>query len=151
MTGNPQVLDRIGIALILALAVLALVILVAPSVILLMISFDTRAFVSFPPQGFTFDWYRKAFEQGVLVKAMGNSLQVGVTVTLQCIFLGVPSALVCRGGRFPGKTALLVCVLELHMAPGIVLGVAVLFAGVLVGVGPSIWRQSIAITAFVLP
>lgn len=146
MTGNPQVFDRIGIALILTLAVLALVILVAPSVILLLISFDTRAFVSFPPQGFTFDWYRKAFEQGVLVKAMGNSLQVGIKVTLLCILLGVPTALVCGRGRFPGKTALLVFVLVPHM----VLGVAVLFAGALVGVGPSISLQSIAITVFVL-
>ncbi len=151
MKGNHHAaLDRIGIALIVGLAVLALLILVAPSIIVLMISFDTRAFVSFPPQGFTLDWYRKVFEQGVLVNAMINSLQVGVTVTMLCILLGVPTALVCVRGRFAGKTALSVFVLVPHMVPGIVLGVAVLFAGALVGVGPSIWLQSIAITVFVL-
>ena len=36
------------------------------------------------------------------------------------------------------------------MVPGIVLGVAVLFAGALVGVSPSIWLQSISITVFIL-
>jgi putative spermidine/putrescine transport system permease protein len=36
------------------------------------------------------------------------------------------------------------------MVPGIVLGVAVLFAGAVVGISPSIWLQSIAITVFVL-
>lgn len=143
-------LDKLGIGVIVSLAVMALILLVAPSVIVLMISFDTRAFVSFPPQGFTLDWYKMVFDQGVLVQAMLNSLQVGVTVTVLCVLLGVPTALVCVRGRFSGKTALSVFVLVPHMVPGIVLGVAVLFAGALVGVGPSIWLQSIAITVFVL-
>ncbi|MGP1397252.1 MAG: ABC transporter permease [Inquilinaceae bacterium] len=142
--------DGLGIGLILGLAILALVILVAPSIIVIMISFDTRAYVSFPPQGFTFDWYFRVFEQTVLVEAMLNSLQVGVTVTALCILLGVPTALVCVRGRFRGTTALSVFVLVPHMVPGIVLGVAVLFAGALVGIGPSIWLQSISIAVFVL-
>lgn len=151
MNGTPSAfLDKLGIGVIVSLAVMALILLVAPSVIVLMISFDTRAFVSFPPQGFTLDWYKMVFDQGVLVQAMLNSLQVGVTVTVLCVLLGVPTALVCVRGRFSGKTALSVFVLVPHMVPGIVLGVAVLFAGALVGVGPSIWLQSIAITVFVL-
>lgn len=143
-------LDRIGIGAIICLGVLALVILVAPSIIVLIISFDTRAYVSFPPEGFTFDWYARVFEQGVLVDAMLNSLQVGVTVTALCILLGVPTALACVRGRFPGATALSVFVLIPHMVPGIVLGVAILFAGALIGIGPSIWLQSISIAVFVL-
>lgn len=145
-----SLLDRIGIGAIICLGVLALVILVAPSIIVLIISFDTRAYVSFPPEGFTFDWYARVFEQGVLVDAMLNSLQVGVTVTALCILLGVPTALACVRGRFPGATALSVFVLIPHMVPGIVLGVAILFAGALIGIGPSIWLQSISIAVFVL-
>src|SRR5690606_16609287 len=41
-------------------------------------------------------------------------------------------------------------VLVPHMVPGIVLGVAILFAGALIGIGPSIWLQSISIAVFVL-
>jgi putative spermidine/putrescine transport system permease protein len=37
-----------------------------------------------------------------------------------------------------------------HMVPGIVLGIAVLFTGALVGIGPSIWLQMVAISVFVL-
>ena len=48
----------------------ALALLVAPSVIVVIISFDTRAFISFPPEGFTLEWYRRLFEQSVLVEAM---------------------------------------------------------------------------------
>lgn len=142
--------DAIGIGAIVAVAILSLVILVAPSIIVVIISFDTRAFVSFPPQGFTLDWYRQVFSQTVLVDAMINSLKVAVTVTALCIVLGVPTAIVCVRGRFTGTTALSVYVLVPHMVPGIVLGVAVLFAGALVGIGPSIGLQSISITVFVL-
>lgn len=143
-------LDALGIGAIVAVAILSLAMLVAPSIIVLMISFDTRAFVSFPPQGFTLDWYREVFAQEVLVEAMWNSLQVGVSVTALCIVLGVPTALVCVRGRFRGTTALSVYVLVPHMVPGIVLGVAVLFAGALVGIGPSIGLQAISIAVFVL-
>lgn len=142
--------DALGIGSVIALAVIALVILVAPSVVVLIISFDTRAFVSFPPQGFTFDWYKQVFAQDVLVGAMINSLKVGLAVTSICILFGVPTALVCVRGRFRGTTALSVYVLIPHMVPGIVLGVAVLFAGALVGIGPSIWLQSVSIAIFVL-
>ncbi|MEM6740621.1 MAG: ABC transporter permease [Pseudomonadota bacterium] len=142
--------DALGIGLILLVAVFSLVLLIAPSIIVVMISFDTRAFVSFPPEGFTLRWYAEVFQQGALVEAMLNSLQVGVTVTLLCIVLGVPTALACARGRFRGTTALSVFVLLPHMVPGIVLGVAVLFAGALVGVSPSIWLQSISITVFIL-
>ena len=142
--------DILGVGLILAVAVFSLVLLVAPSIIVVIISFDTRAYVSFPPEGFTLRWYAEVFDKSELVEAMLNSLQVGVTVTLLCIVLGVPTALACVRGRFRGTTALSVFVLVPHMVPGIVLGVAVLFAGALVGVSPSIWLQSISITVFIL-
>lgn len=142
--------DAVGIGIVMAFAVIALIILVAPSIVVLIISFDTRAFVSFPPQGFTLDWYRQVFSQDVLVGAMINSLKVGLAVTAICILFGVPTALVCVRGRFRGTTALSVYVLIPHMVPGIVLGVAILFAGALVGIGPSIWLQSVSIAIFVL-
>lgn len=142
--------DALGIGLIIFLALLALFILIAPSIIVLIISFDTRKYVSFPPEGFTLDWYAAVFNQSELVEAMLNSLRVGLTVTGLCILLGVPTALVCARGKFRGTTALSIFVLVPHMVPGIVLGVAVLFAGALVGIGPSIWLQSIAIAVFVL-
>lgn len=142
--------DKVGIGIIIGLAVAALVILVAPSIIVLIISFDTRAYVSFPPQGLTLDWYREVFAQDVLVSAMINSLKVALAVTAICVVLGVPTALVCVRGRFRGTTALSVYVLIPHMVPGIVLGVAVLFAGALVGIGPSIGLQSVSIAIFVL-
>jgi putative spermidine/putrescine transport system permease protein len=145
-----NVIDHIGVGLIIGLAVFALVLLVFPSIIVLMISFDTRAFVSFPPQGFTFRWYQQVFSNPVLIGAMWTSFKVGVIVTLVCVVLGVPTALACVRGEFRGRTALSIYVIVPHMVPGIVLGIAVLFTGALVGIGPSIWLQSVSLSVFVL-
>lgn len=142
--------DILGIGLILLIAVFSLILLIAPSIIVVIISFDTRAFISFPPQGFTLRWYAEVFEQTELVAAMWTSLKVGLIVTGLCILLGVPTALACVRGRFKGRTALSVFVLVPHMVPGIVLGVAVLFAGALIAVSPSIWLQSISIAVFIM-
>jgi putative spermidine/putrescine transport system permease protein len=145
-----DVLDRLGIGLIIALAVLSLALLLLPSVIVVMISFDTRAFISFPPQGFTLKWYEQVFRHPVLVGAMGTSLKVGISVTAVCIALGLPTAIACVRGQFPGRTALSIYVMIPHMVPGIVLGIAVLFTGALFGIGPSIWLQTVALSVFVL-
>jgi putative spermidine/putrescine transport system permease protein len=145
-----ELLDRLGIGAIVAVAILSLGLLVLPSVVVVIISFDTRAFISFPPQGFTLDWYYRVFQQPVLVGAMWTSIKVGLTVTALCILLGLPTALACARGEFRGRTALSIYVIVPHMVPGIVLGIAVLFTGALVGIGPSIWLQSISLAVFVL-
>ena len=145
-----SIVDMLGVGLILAVAALALALLTAPSLVVLAISFDTRAFVAWPPQGFTLDWYARVFRQDVLVEAMIHSLQVGVAVTALCVALGVPTALACARGRFRGASALSVFVLAPHMVPGIVLGVAVLFTGALVAVRPSMGLQIVSISVFVL-
>jgi putative spermidine/putrescine transport system permease protein len=153
MTGRVRTgefLDRLGIGLIIFVAVLSLALLLLPSVIVVLISFDTRAFISFPPQGFTLRWYGEVFSHPVLVGAMWTSLKVGVIVTAICVALGVPTAMACVRGEFRGRTALSIYVLIPHMVPGIVLGVAVLFTGALVGIGPSIYLQAVTLSVFVM-
>ncbi|MGO4284379.1 ABC transporter permease [Bosea sp. TAB14] len=143
-------IDRIGVATIIGVALFSLALLLLPAVIVVIMSFDTRGYISFPPAGFTFDWYAKLFAQPVLMGAMWTSIKVGLYVTALCIVLGVPTAMACARGDFRGATALSVFVLLPHMVPGIVLGVAVLFAGALFGIGPSIWLQSISIAVYVM-
>jgi len=148
--GIAEHLDRLGIGLLIGVAVLSLALLLLPSLIVVLVSFDTRAFISFPPQGFTLNWYRRVFEHEVLLGAMWTSFKVGVTVTVLCIAFGLPAALACVRGEFRGRTALSIYVIIPHMVPGIVLGIAVLFTGALFGIGPSIWLQSITLSVFVL-
>lgn len=142
--------DRIGLAVLWIMAALALLVLVAPSLIVIAISFDTRSYVSFPPVGFTLDWYRRLAANGDLVTAAWISLKVGLLVTGLCVALGVPAALACARGLFRGREALTVFVMLPHMVPGVVLGVAVLFAGAAIDLRPSISMQSVAVACFVI-
>jgi putative spermidine/putrescine transport system permease protein len=142
--------DRIGVGLVLALGVLGLAVLVVPSLIVLAVSFDTRAFVSFPPEGFTLRWYAALADNAQLVRAIVNSLWSGLVVMVLCILLGVPAALASGRGRFRWRGAVPVIVLLPHAVPGVVLGVAVLFAGSAIGLRPSLALQSFAVTAFIL-
>jgi len=143
-------LDQLGVGAIVLVAIFTLSLLLFPSLIVVIISFDTRAFLSFPPQGFTLRWYEQVFQHPVLVGAMWTSFKVGVIVTTVCVALGVPTAIACVRGEFRGRAALSIYVLLPHMVPGIVLGIAVLFTGALFGIGPSIWLQSISLSVFVL-
>jgi putative spermidine/putrescine transport system permease protein len=143
-------LDRLGVGALIGVAVFSLALLLLPAVIVVIMSFDTRGYISFPPAGFTFAWYARLFSQPVLMGAMWTSIKVGLYVTAVCVALGVPTALACARGEFRGATALSVFVLLPHMVPGIVLGVAVLFAGALFGIGPSIWLQSISLSCYIM-
>lgn len=143
-------LDRLGIGALIGVGLFSLALLLLPAVIVVIMSFDTRGYISFPPAGFTLDWYVRLFNQPVLMGAMWTSIKVGLYVTALCIALGVPTALACARGDFRGATALSVFILLPHMVPGIVLGVAVLFTGALFGIGPSIWLQSISLAVYVM-
>jgi putative spermidine/putrescine transport system permease protein len=142
--------DRLGVAAVFALAAAALVMLVAPSLIVIAISFDTRSYVSFPPEGFTFDWYRRLLADDTLTGAMLVSLKAGLLVTGICVLLGVPTAIACVRGAFRGREALSVFVLFPHMVPGVVLGIAILFAAAAIELRPSVGMHALSVACFIL-
>jgi putative spermidine/putrescine transport system permease protein len=142
--------DRVAIAAVFSLAALALLVLVGPSLIVVAISFDTRSFVSFPPEGFTLDWYRRLLADATLTNAMLVSIKAGLLVTAVCVLLGVPTALACVRGRFRGREALSVFVLFPHMVPGVVLGIAILFAAAAIDLRPSVGMHALSVACFIL-
>ena len=143
-------LDRTGLVAIVALAALSLIILIVPALIVFAISFDTRQYVSFPPTGFTVRWYEAILDQRQIVGAFLTSFKVAGLVTAICIALGLPAALAAVRGRFPGTSAVGVFVMAPHTIPGIVLGVAVLFAGASAGFPASTAMLVIALSCFFL-
>jgi ABC-type spermidine/putrescine transport system permease subunit II len=90
--------------LIIAVAILALGLLLMPVVVLMF--FDTRLYISFPPQGFTLDWYRRVFAQPVLMGAMWTSIKVAPTSPCsspaRCWASGRPSG--CNRCRWPARS-----------------------------------------------
>ncbi|MCX7322881.1 MAG: hypothetical protein NTZ14_00260, partial [Hyphomicrobiales bacterium] len=69
-------LDAAGAAVFALVAGFALLLLVAPSLIVIAVSFEPRAYISFPPSGFSLKWYWAVFENRQLTDSVQVSLMV---------------------------------------------------------------------------
>lgn len=144
-------IDRFGKALLVALFAFALLLLVAPSVIVIVISFEPRAFISFPPSGLSLRWYRSVFENRQLMDSVWVSLGIASGVAAIGLLLGVPAAFASVRGRFPGKAGVNALLLSPQMMPGMVIGIASLFFGAYFAFRASNAMLMLSLSVFCLP
>lgn len=143
--------DRVGAAALAVVAGFAFVLLVAPSVIVVIASFEPRAFISFPPSGFTLRWYQAVFENRQLTDSILVSLQVAAATTAICLVLGVPAAFATVRGTFRFRAAVNAFLLAPQMMPGMVIGIAMLFFGAYFAFRASNAMLVLALSVFCLP
>jgi spermidine/putrescine transport system permease protein len=108
-----------------AIVVLTLVFLYAPLITLMVFSFNTSR-RNIVWQGFTTDWYVKAFNNESLLQAFINSLTIAFFCTIISVVLGALAAVMLWRFRFPGKTATEGALALPIVVPEICLGVAML-------------------------
>jgi spermidine/putrescine transport system permease protein len=102
-----------------------LVFLYLPLITLMVFSFNTsRRNVVW--QGFTTDWYVKAFNNESLLQAFVNSLTIAFLCTVISVILGALSAVMLWRFRFPGKTIVEGSMALPIVVPEICMGVAML-------------------------
>ncbi|MEZ5783870.1 MAG: ABC transporter permease [Rhizobiaceae bacterium] len=77
----------------LALLVPIVILLLAPSLVILPMSFSESRVMSWPPRGFTFDWYVALFASGQWVASSRHSVEVALLSTAIALLLGVPAGL----------------------------------------------------------
>jgi putative spermidine/putrescine transport system permease protein len=75
------------------LATLAIVLLLAPTVVVIIVSFTDSFSLKFPPPGYSLRWYAALTEAWQLHFAAWNSLEVAASTTLLSVLLGVGAAL----------------------------------------------------------
>lgn len=144
-------LDRLGAILLGTLAAGGLLSLVLPTLIVIVESFDTRRFIAFPPQGFSFDRYVAVFHSDFLIQAAELSFACSlVTIALDCV-LGIPAAIALVRGQFKGKALLTAFLLSPIMLPGIVIGIAILIFYSALGATQSIPLMIVSHVVFTLP
>jgi len=107
------------------IVVATLVFLYAPLITLMAFSFnDSRRNIVW--QGFTTDWYVKAFNNESLLQAFINSLTIAFFCTIISVILGALAAVMLWRFRFPGKTLVEGSMALPIVVPEICLGVAML-------------------------
>jgi putative spermidine/putrescine transport system permease protein len=100
--------------------------LLAPILIVLLISVDTQSTMSFPPQGFSLQWYRAIWDNEAFTNGFKVSLFVALGVACVATILGVLSSLALSRYSFPGRASLSAFFLSPLLVPAIVLGLALL-------------------------
>ena len=95
---------------------LIVVYLIAPMIIVLIISFSSAPFLTFPPPGFSLQWYRKLFGSADWLDALITSVQIMLPTGVIATVLGTAAAVGIARGRFPGASI----VSSFLMAPVIV-------------------------------
>ena len=108
------------------LSVAVYVFLLAPLLVVVLASFNSADFLSFPPRGFSLRWYRALWESEVWGDSFRLSLLLTAVVTPLALIIGTLAAYALVRYSFPGKGAMATLVMAPLVMPQIVLGIALL-------------------------
>jgi putative spermidine/putrescine transport system permease protein len=133
------------------LALLTLVLLVAPTLVVLIVSFTDSYSLKFPPPGYSVRWYQKLLESFQLHFAAWNSIKVAAATTALSVVLGVAASLAIA--RSPTRTARVLDSLFMSplVLPALAFGFAALMTFSAVGLSVSITTLIIGHTAVCVP
>lgn len=125
--------------------------MLAPIVVVVVISFTSAGYAAFPIPGWSLRWFYRIWEYPPFVDAMITSVQVAVLATVLSCLLAIPAALHltrARSGWAHGVTTFLLSPLSVPM---IVIGFSSLFFLTWVGIGISFTALVITHTVACLP
>ncbi|MDH3737730.1 MAG: ABC transporter permease [Alphaproteobacteria bacterium] len=125
--------------------------LYGPLLMIVLLSFNNSEIVGFPFQGFTTRWYDVVFASPALLKALGNSVGVGILAAAIATTLALSLAMAFRH-QFRGKSIVLYLILVPIIIPGIIGGIVLLIFFGFSGVRSSLWTTVlVAHVNWVLP
>lgn len=141
---------------------IVMVIIYLPIILLVLLSFNASANVTFPITGWTLDWYiaePKPYEYGSYIsvlydqsfwKALTNSVYVSVAAGLLTCLIVTMTALTLRR-RVPGRDVLFYMILLGFIVPGITLGLGNVLSHRLLGLHLSFWTPVMLNVIFAVP
>lgn len=109
-----------------ALTVLVYLFLLGPLVVIAGASFGTKAYLQFPPSGFTLDWFANVFKVADFTSALWMSTVIAVLATVIAMLVGVPAAYAYSRHKFPGRGAVNVIFQSPVLIPGVVMGFVIM-------------------------
>ncbi len=126
-----------------AATALLVIFLVAPMIIVVIISFSSAPFLTFPPPGFSMQWYRKLFSDAAWAESLTTSIEIVVPTGVLAMTIGTAAALGLSRSRMPGKKL----ITGFLMAPIVV--PVIIIAAAIFGVY-RIWNLNGTLTGFIL-
>ncbi|MCW2858240.1 MAG: polyamine transporter permease [Marmoricola sp.] len=99
--------------------------LLAPTLVVIPMSFSASATFAFPPRNWSLRWYEQFFTSDAWMSSLVTSLEVGLLVAALATVLGVAAAFALDRGRFVGRGAIRTLAMAPMIMPGIVVAVAI--------------------------
>jgi putative spermidine/putrescine transport system permease protein len=108
---------------LLAMGIATVVFLVGPMLVVIPMSFTEARILSWPPEGFSTQWYEKMVNDPQWSRGFVNSLQVATLTAILASILGTLAALGIVRGRFPGKGLAVGLILSPLIVPVIIIAI----------------------------
>jgi putative spermidine/putrescine transport system permease protein len=134
-----------------ALGALTVFYLLAPTLVIVPMSFTEARILSFPPEGFTLSWYQRMLTDRQWSTGFVNSIQVGVLTAIAATVLGTLAALGLARGRFPGRALVNGLALSPLIVPVVVIAIGMFSVFVQWRIAGSVIGLVVAHTALALP
>jgi putative spermidine/putrescine transport system permease protein len=110
--------------LLFTLAIVGYVIMIVPILFVVLSSFTAGRTLSFPPQGFSLQWFQKALAYEPFIDSLGSSLLLAILTTIIALGLGVPIALAIARSNLRGKSFVQSLFVSPLIVPELVIGLA---------------------------
>ena len=134
-----------------AVGLLTVIYLLAPTLVVIPMSFTEARILSFPPQGFSLQWYERMFTDRQWSSGMVNSAIVAVLTAAIATFLGTLAALGLNRGRFPGRSLMNGLVIAPLVVPVVIIAIGMFSLFVQWRIAGSVIGLVVAHTALALP
>lgn len=108
---------------LLTLGVATVIFLVGPMLVVIPMSFTGAKILSWPPVGFSLQWYDKMLVDPQWSRGFLNSMQVATLTAIVSTILGTLAALGIVRGRFPGKGIANALILSPLIVPVIIIAI----------------------------
>ncbi|WP_019420230.1 ABC transporter permease [Paenibacillus sp. OSY-SE] len=105
---------------------LVFIFLLGPLFIIMATSFGDSTVLKFPPEGFSFRWYKNIFDVEMFMTTFKVTIVVALAGNLIALLLGVPAAYALSRFNFKGKGLLNTIFISPILIPGVVLGFTML-------------------------
>jgi len=125
------------------ISALLVVFLVAPMLIVVVISFSSAQFLMFPPPSFSLQWYRKLFGDPAWIDSLTASIEIVVPTGILAMVLGTAAALGLARSEIPGKKIITGLLMAPIVVPVIIIAAAIFGAF-------RIWNLNGSLLGFIL-
>ncbi|WP_099769561.1 ABC transporter permease [Leucobacter sp. OLIS6] len=135
-----------------AFSILVAVWLIAPTLVVIPLSFTGKASFVFPPESWSLRWYESFFSNPAWTSALGNSLLIGLLVALLATVLGLLAALGLRALTSKrASSTLRIGLLAPMVVPGIVVAIGLYSVFLKLGLVGTLVGFVLAHTVLALP